>query len=139
MRPDLMRQGWASWGIVAMAASAAVSALLVAGGPGYARMERRDDERARVLTELDDRVRCLMGENGYRALPTDLADTPACPGRTQPKDPYTGRQIKPEAVSDTRYRMCADFELPQRPDRYGNRETNGDCFVFDTPKPDSRR
>ncbi|PZO63226.1 MAG: hypothetical protein DI498_13890 [Paracoccus denitrificans] len=133
MRPNLLRQGWASCGIVAMAASAAISALIVAGGPGYARMERRDAERQSLLSDLDRQVSCLIRESGQSEVPTEIAPTPACPSPEAAVDPFTGTTIRAEQISAQKYRLCADFELPPPPVGYRSFQRDGDCIVFDMP------
>jgi|GEM_PF-1266540 len=100
--------------LLAIAASVVIIAAVIGGillteGPGHARTERFDRERAANLNSLS-----LLIDEEYRvsgALPEDLSsfEDEYNFDRTS-TDPRSGEAYEYERSSDTRYRLCALFE-----------------------------
>lgn len=106
-----MTKGWATIAIGLLAAIAVIAGLVVTGGPGHARKERRDQQRDGDLASLADMVACLARENGNR-LPDQLAPSPQCNWQTPLTDAFSGRPYRYEVTGPRSYRLCADFDLP---------------------------
>lgn len=106
-----MTKGWATMALVAVAAIAVGAGLALTGGPGQARMERRDQQRENDLGTLAGLVDCLAATNRGQ-LPDRLAATPQCDWKSALDDPYTGRPYRYERIGPRSYRLCADFETP---------------------------
>ena len=134
-------QGWASLAIAAVALAAILGGLVLSGGPGQGRMERRDRVRLDDLMAIWRQAEC----RSLNGAPLDGALTPtaACPAEPRRADPQTGAAYRIEPVDARNLRLCADFELPPEelsPGWVGERQ--GDCLVMrlpeiaiDTPDP----
>ncbi|WP_313351604.1 hypothetical protein [Paracoccus sp. (in: a-proteobacteria)] len=109
-----MTKGWATLAIALLAVVAIVAGLVLTGGPGQARKERRDRERESDLSHLSRLVGCLARENGNR-LPESVRTTPGCDWQLRLADPFTGAPYHYEVTGPRSYLLCAGFELPQRP------------------------
>jgi hypothetical protein len=83
--------------------------LLAVGGPGTARIERQDDVRLEDLRQLDAYVRCVA-DTQDRTLPDALAPVETCRAGQRFEDPYSGAAYRYEKLTDTAFRLCADFE-----------------------------
>lgn len=130
-------QGWASLAIAGLAAVVVVAGLVLAGGPGQARKERRDEARLRDLDDLSRHIGCLWRLGDGATFPADLAETPECPGPVRLTDRETGTAYRVEPLKGGAYRLCAPFELsPADQPRWAQRR-DGDCVVFDLPQPAS--
>lgn len=105
-------RGWPAVLIALLAALAIGAGLLLTGGPGTARQERRDQSRESDLSDLSLLVRCLADANGRR-LPERLEITPDCDPQARLNDPFTGTPYRYAVIGPRRYRLCADFELPE--------------------------
>ncbi|MBV0892003.1 hypothetical protein KTN05_09085 [Paracoccus sp. Z118] len=123
-------QRWATWAIAALAVAAIVGGLILSGGPGRGRMERRDATRMDDLTRLSTHISCLAGDSGR--MPASLEETAGCPGPVRLADPFTDAAYRIEPLEDGKFRLCAGFELPA--DDAGRwQRRSGDCVVFDLP------
>lgn len=115
----------ATWLIGALAAVAVVLGLVVVGGPGTGRAERRDATRERDIYNLSHYVNCTI-DTGEGTLPTELPETETCTTMypdTRRADPFTGKPYRFERLSDNEYRLCADFELTELARTEGYRDT----------------
>ncbi len=96
-----------------------VAGLTVFGGPQDARRGARDLERLADLTAIAAALSCHVRTQAPPAAPTTLAGiAPAClaPGpAAELVDPQTGAPYRIEQVPDGSARVCAAFELPDRP------------------------
>mgnify|MGYP003458979147 CR=1 FL=1 len=110
-----MIKGWPAMALTVVAAIAIGAGLALTGGPGQARKERRDQQRADDLSTLAGLVECLAGTNRGQ-LPDRLAVTLQCDWQAALNDPYTGQPYRYEATGPRSYRLCAGFETPP-PDR----------------------
>ncbi|SIR05136.1 hypothetical protein SAMN05421641_12235 [Paracoccus thiocyanatus] len=119
-----MTKGWAAIALALLAVAAVIAGLAATGGPGQARKERRDRERESDLANLSRLVLCLARENGDR-LPATLKTSAECDWQLRLADPFTGAPYRYEAMDARSYRLCADFELPQRPPILGDRDAAG--------------
>lgn len=118
-------RGWPAILIAVLAALAIGAGLTLTGGPGQARQERRDQSRESDLSRLAVLVRCLA-EAGGRRLPDRLESTPDCNWQVQLNDRFTGKPYRYEVIGPRRYRLCADFELPEnRPPDLRDRDDAG--------------
>ena len=87
--------------------------LLSVGGPGAGRMERRDRARLDDLHALSAQVTCAA-EATTGALPEVFQTDPPCAGDIRLNDPFTGAPYRYERLSASTFRLCADFEAPER-------------------------
>ena len=92
-----------------LAAGLVAAGLLAVGGPGTARIERQDDVRLEDLRRLGDYVRCVA-DTQDRKLPEALRPVETCEGDQRFEDPHSGAAYRYEKVTDTAFRLCADFE-----------------------------
>ncbi|MYM56103.1 hypothetical protein [Thalassovita mangrovi] len=97
--------------LAALVAGLIVFGLLTVGGPGKGRMEKRDGTRLSDLQSLSIFVRCVA-DTQDKTLPDTLAPVDTCQRDLRLADPYTGEDYRYERVSDTAYRLCAEFEDP---------------------------
>lgn len=114
-----MTRGWATTGIVALAAVAVVLGLVLTGGPGHARKQKRDMQREQDLIALASVVDCVAQQR--QALPDSTDPTESCNWDARQTDPQTQAPYRYQVTAPDQYRICAEFELPpQRPlDRWG--------------------
>lgn len=118
-------RGWPAIGIGLFAALAIGAGLVLTGGPGQARKERRDSQRDSDLSALSALVRCLAEQEG-RKLPQRLQITDDCGAQARLEDPFTGQPYRYEVTGPRSYRLCAGFELPEeRPPGLGDRDAAG--------------
>jgi len=103
--------------ICALALTAIVAGLLSVGGPGSARMDERDAERVRDLQELRYFVECIAASTDG-TVPDSLDGSDICTRDLNRADPLTDTYYSYERLSDTAYRLCADFENPARAAEY---------------------
>ncbi|WP_347267824.1 hypothetical protein [Paracoccus sp. (in: a-proteobacteria)] len=127
-----MIRGWATAAIGLLAAAAVVAGLVLTGGPGQARKERRDRQRESDLASLAGMVDCLARENGGRP-PAAIAATPACDWQVPLQDAFTGAAYVYEVTGPRSYRLCATFDLPPAgPPMRGSRDAQG-CISHEVP------
>lgn len=131
MRGDRGMQRWATWAIAALAVLAIVGGLILSGGPGRGRLERRDAIRMDDLNRLSSHIGCLADGRGQ--MPSELDETSGCPGPIRRMDPFTDAAYRIEPLEDDKYRLCAGFELEPEPSRHWQRR-DGDCIVFALPR-----
>jgi hypothetical protein len=93
----------------ALAAGLVVAGLLAVGGPGTARVERRDDVRLDDIQRLADYVRCVA-DTQDRTLPEALRPVETCQGGQRFEDPFSGTPYRYEKITETAFRLCAGFE-----------------------------
>lgn len=131
----MISRGWPALLITLLAALAIGIGLALTGGPGTARQERRDQSREADLSRLAVLVRCLADANGRR-LPERLQPSPDCAGQARLQDPFSGAPYRYQVIGPRRYRLCADFELPEdRPRELADRDAGG-CVSRDyVPSP----
>lgn len=127
-------QGWASWGIAALAGAAVIAGLAIAGGPGQARKERRDEARMGDLQRLAAHIACLAQDGRLTRPPADLSPTPGCPGPVPLTDIRTGEPYRVEPLDGRKYRLCAAFELPAATQPPWGSNRDGDCIVEELPR-----
>lgn len=97
--------------IGAIVAVLVILGIVIVGGPETGRIEMRDHERIENLADLADYVACLADAGG-KTLPEALSRSAACPPDTRFDDPFTGQPYRYERVTDTSFRLCAEFEAP---------------------------
>lgn len=132
-----MIKGWPAMALTVVAAIAIGAGLALTGGPGQARKERRDQQRADDLSTLAGLVECLAGTNCGQ-LPDRLAVTLQCDWQAALNDPYTGQPYRYEATGPRSYRLCADFETPPPGTRRPwGRDANGCIGRQYAPSPKS--
>ena len=132
-----MTKGWATVALLTVAAIVIGAGLALTGGPGQARKERRDQQRADDLSTLAGLVECLAGTNRGQ-LPDRLAVTLQCDWQAALNDPYTGQPYRYEATGPRSYRLCADFETPPPGTRRPwGRDANGCIGRQYAPSPKS--
>jgi hypothetical protein len=85
----------------------------ITGGPETGRMEERDRTRLSDLRDVATKVRAYANA-GSGALPETLKAMDGTPGDLRLVDPFTGAPYTYERLSDRAFRVCADFELPDR-------------------------
>ncbi|TRW97320.1 hypothetical protein FNJ84_07310 [Paracoccus sp. M683] len=129
-------KGWATMAITALGVMAIAGGILIAGGPGQGRAERRDDMRRSDLWALQTQLICLASEKGR--LDAVVETTAACPDAPNLTDPVTGEPYRIEVIDDENLRLCAIFEVPQpdnrpRYDGQGGFDDTG-CMVMNLPK-----
>ena len=100
-------------GVTGLAVLLVVAALWQVGGPQAGRMEARDDTRFSDLLSLTSLVTCKATTEG-NALPQDLTESASCRYDVRLNDPYTDAPYRYEIVDTEEYRICADFERPER-------------------------
>ena len=88
--------------VLAVVLGALVAGLVVVGGPGHARAEKRDDQRRADLRRVADAVICEAGEQAGFAR--------ACRGASDAADPLTGAAYE-VARGEEAFEVCATFEL----------------------------
>ncbi|HWL57555.1 MAG TPA: hypothetical protein VNQ78_12915 [Paracoccus sp. (in: a-proteobacteria)] len=119
-----MAKGWTTIAIGAVSAVAIVLGLLVAGGPGHARKQKRDAQREQDLVAMASWVDCLARQSG--SLPAVLAPAEQCPWTERLADPYSQEPYRYSVTGPHSYSLCANFELPpQRPADRWRRNAEG--------------
>lgn len=131
-------QGWASLSIAALAAGLVIAGLALGGGPAQARKERRDEARFADLERLAQHITCLSRDGQGRVMPTDLAEAKGCPGPIPLIDPLGGAPYRFEPINGYRYKLCANFEVPQKDSayRWPSKLRVGDCVIETLPPPE---
>ena len=100
-------------GFVALVSFALVAGFYVVGGPGHARMEKRDRQRLADLRRFGEFKTCELTPSSQ---PKDCA---GLKGSENPVDPHTGEAFTFEARGEDAFRVCATFEInPARLPRY---------------------
>jgi len=89
-------------GVLAVVLGALVAGLVVVGGPGHARAEKRDDQRRADLRRIADAVICDAGGLAGFAR--------ACRGASDAADPLMGAAYE-VARGEEAFEVCATFEL----------------------------
>ena len=100
---------WPAFAIAGMVALTIGLGLVVTGGPGQGRKERRDEMRLEDLNLMSAQVHCLARAAAGQ-LPTDLAPTALCPGALRRADPFSGQPYRYDILSPETFRLCAEFE-----------------------------
>lgn len=97
----------------ALVGAAVIAGLTVVGGPGHARMEKRDNQRAQDLLALGEYYRCTLPAGADAQ--TGVAPSPKhCSGKDQAptaKDPLTGKPYEMTRSNERGFEVCARFEL----------------------------
>ena len=91
-------------GLLALIAGGLIGGFMVAGGPGYARMEAQDRQRARDLREWGQYHACRLRdqqESGARCVRENLP-----PDR---RDPETGEAYRFSRTDADSFEVCATF------------------------------
>ena len=110
MRPDRL----AVWGLIAIVIALLAVAFTQTGGPAAGRAEARDAARLSDLRDLRRFVVCVARTSGTHSLPGTLAPVDACPDITPREDRFTGTPYRYERLTDTTFRLCASFDVPER-------------------------
>lgn len=99
--------------LIATTVGAAILAgLTVTGSPVTARAEKRDDVRLADLRKLSQAVTCMADLSG--ALPEVLARHETCAPQLPMSGPTGKSRYRYEKRSDSRFRLCAEFERADR-------------------------
>ena len=130
-------------GVILTVLAGLVLGLMAVGGPGYARMERHDRERAQDLRELGEYHRCQIVRS--EAMDVDTPEVEHCmPQRLSRHgaDPVTGEPYVFERLDDNRFRVCATFETQIfAGEVYGFdqvvMEGQRGCILYERANPDS--
>ncbi|MBU3030275.1 hypothetical protein [Paracoccus marinaquae] len=102
-------KGGATVSIAAMGIGAILGGVLIGGGPGQGRAERRDEMRRSDLWALEAQLDCLARKRG--SLDARIETTAACPDQPQLTDRETGEPYRIEQIDDENLRLCASFEI----------------------------
>lgn len=122
--------------VVLIVGGGLIAGFMIVGGPGYARMERHDIERASDLRTMGDYYRCVLAQKN-RA--DDAALPPRCTGYEQTPDltdPTTGEPYRYTRLGPEAFEVCATFQTDaQRDDRnlrysYLTFTGNEGCVVY---------
>ncbi|SFD06101.1 hypothetical protein [Tropicimonas isoalkanivorans] len=109
MRPDTL----ARLSLALLVVLLIVLGVRITGGPETGRMEERDRTRLSDLRDVATTVRAAANaESG--TLPEALDSMIGAPSDLRLADPFTGAPYRYERLSDRAFRVCADFELPDR-------------------------
>ncbi|MCE0506798.1 DUF5671 domain-containing protein [Roseivivax sp. GX 12232] len=100
-------------GIGGLALLLVASAFWQVGGPGQGRAEARDEARFSDLLGLTSLVACKAATGGD-TLPEDLSPGESCHYDIRRSDPFTEAPYRYEVLNPGEYRLCAEFELPER-------------------------
>lgn len=108
----------AKWGLVGLAVLAVVAGLVALGGPGAARIAKRDADRLDDLNDLRSFVECVaVATDG--TVPDSLVGHAICNWDIPLVDQHTDQAYGYEKLTDTAYQLCAGFEDADRmADRY---------------------
>jgi hypothetical protein len=91
--------------LICLVAVAVVGGLLVAGGPGYARMEKEDRARGDHLHELGRYYACTVdGQERVQKGCSGMAQMPAAPAPTQEAEYLFAR------TGETAFEVCTSFK-----------------------------
>jgi len=113
MAADRGRALWAAAATLAVCAGI-VAGLVYLGSPAERRLRRLDEDRVRRLRSIDDDISTFHSKEG--ALPPDLEALASKQWVDWvPLDPETHEPFAYEAVSETRYRLCATFARSSPP------------------------
>ncbi|MCK0139878.1 hypothetical protein [Aliiroseovarius sp. F47248L] len=105
------RDALAPMAIGAFVVAAIAAGLTITGGPLSARAEKRDMARLADLRKLQAAVTCRTDQD--KGLPDDLTAASLCDDAAPLSNPVTGESYKYEKLSETTYRLCAEFERPE--------------------------
>lgn len=94
---------------IVIVAAIVVAAFLTIGPPNRARSEALDRQR---LRDLGDVAAELHEDHSAGPLPATLPHPP--------HDPISGKSYDYQRLSNTRYRLCANFELRTPPEQPNN-------------------
>lgn len=109
-----MVRRWPVWALTALSLTVLGAGLVMTGGPGQGRAERRDQTRSMDLSEIQGLLICKAHQD--RRLGTDPTPTDACPMTPRLADPFTDTPYRIELIATDTIRLCAAFELPPRDD-----------------------
>ncbi|MCZ4257877.1 hypothetical protein O4H53_20200 [Sulfitobacter sp. G21635-S1] len=122
--------------LLAIVGGGLIAGFMVAGGPGYARMERYDNERAADLRTLGDYHRCVL----EREEDSEGSNAPRyCSGFEQAPeltDPASGAPYRFTRLGPQAFKVCANFQteaLREASDRrYSQLVFEGDegCVIY---------
>lgn len=101
-------RSWATAGITALALAAIGGGLILSGGPGEGRAERRDWQRSADLSAIESQIRCLARQTGTLSVAIETTD--ACPDTPTLDDPVTGQPYEITLIDARNVRLCASFE-----------------------------
>lgn len=96
-------------GMVVLVTGALIAGFVVVGGPGYARLEKADVQRAQDLQRLHAYLQCGHEDT---ILPETLDEDDYCPsyaGDITTTDPATGEAYAYRRISDRSFEICATF------------------------------
>lgn len=115
-------------GLIVVVTGALIAGFAVVGGPGYARLEKADAQRAQDLQRLHNYLQCSWEET---ILPEALSDDAYCfsyAGDIPTTDPVTGEEYMYRRISDKSFEICATFvtEAQKSTGRYTSRSISFD-------------
>lgn len=125
-----MVRRWPVWALTALSLTVLGAGLVMTGGPGQGRAERRDQTRSMDLSEIQGLLICKAHQD--RRLGTDPTPTDACPMTPRLADPFTDTPYRIELIAPDTIRLCADFELPPRDD---SRSDESGCIIQQVTLP----
>lgn len=103
----------AKWTLVIVAVAAVVGGLYATGGPQAARVLKRDVQRLDDLLAIKERIDCLAYALD-EGVPETFDHNDLCDWEVPLADPFTGSPYVYEKLTDTAYKLCAEFENPER-------------------------
>lgn len=98
--------------LASIAGALVVAGLVTAGGPGKARMEKRDQTRIDALLAASSYVNCVANQ-ADGTLPTDPSSAGPCSGQTFPAPPFEGEAVAYDVLGEKQFRLCVSLERPQ--------------------------
>jgi hypothetical protein len=96
-------------GLIVIVTGALIAGFSVVGGPGYARLEKADAQRAQDLQQRHAYLQCNWED---AVLPTTLEEDGYCSsfsGNITTTDPATGEAYTYERTNDRSFKVCATF------------------------------
>lgn len=122
--------------VVAIVGTGLIAGFMIVGGPGHARMERYDSERAADLRSLGDYHRCVLAQEDRAE---DSVSPPQCSGYEQApdlSDPATGEPYRFTRLGPQAFKVCATFQTSSQQEarnlRYSYLAFEGDegCVIY---------
>lgn len=130
----MSRDAFPQIALVVLVALVIVVGLITVGGPGAGREERRDRARMSDLRDLSRHTICIAQVQGGN-LPEALVEDASCTAEKRLNDPFTDAPYIYTRVSDIAYRLCADFEAPERLTGNSKLDRETGCVQFNYAPP----
>ena len=142
---------WLGGAGTAIILGAVVLGFALAGSPFTARLRRMDERRLADLKLIRETIQEMTTRRDYnfstwvptRPLPTSLDEVAEYRKTRQygraltVVDPTSGAQYSYRVTGDTKYELCAEFDLERdlRRELFWNHPAGKHCFAFDTLSP----